>query len=211
MAAYVCTACALAAGVESGKVHTYHNPDSLHACCDAPGACTCGCEYSKGRACRECGRPRRPGEFDPVALVCIDRADCADYIVSSWVNGRVPPQGKAWSQMVAGEGVEVGLLGTSAFSTGGKGRPRELRGGRCECCGESTRGGRFRMGHDARLASMLRHAAEGGDREAFRELLTRWPLKVPSGMSDSFPEADTMSDEELVARVRGRWDEHAVA
>lgn len=54
-------------------------------------------------------------------------------------------------------------------------KPRQPRPtvGSCECCGEPTRGGRFLPGHDARLKSRLRKAAQGGDMDAATELEQR--------------------------------------
>jgi hypothetical protein len=54
--------------------------------------------------------------------------------------------------------------------------------GRCEHCGEPTKGGRFVAGHDAKLKGELKRAAEAGDLDAGAELVLRnWPthtLKV---------------------------------
>lgn len=54
-------------------------------------------------------------------------------------------------------------------------KPRVPRStvGACECCGESTRGGRFLPGHDAKMKSRLRAAAKEGDQQAVAELERR--------------------------------------
>lgn len=61
--------------------------------------------------------------------------------------------------------------------------PRRTRGparptsGRCEHCGEPTKGGRFVAGHDAKLKGDLKRAAESGHLESLIELLVRnWPV-----------------------------------
>lgn len=63
----------------------------------------------------------------------------------------------------------------------GRKKARKRAPGRCEHCGAPT-GGRFAVGHDAKLKSELAAAASGGDAEAVAELILRdwWRLtKVP--------------------------------
>lgn len=56
----------------------------------------------------------------------------------------------------------------------GPGRPTT---GTCECCGETTRGGRFLPGHDARYKAKLKRAWKDGDADAHKELQTRGWVK----------------------------------
>lgn len=59
--------------------------------------------------------------------------------------------------------------------------PPKPKTGKCECCGESTRGGRFLPGHDAKLASALKIRVKAGDAEAYEELKRRnWLGKLPA-------------------------------
>jgi hypothetical protein len=58
--------------------------------------------------------------------------------------------------------------------------PPRSTSGKCECCGEPTRGGRFLPGHDAKLASALKKRVESGDMEAYAEMKRRnWLSKLP--------------------------------
>lgn len=92
----------------------------------------------------------------------------------------------------------------------GPGRPTS---GRCEHCGEPTKGGRFVAGHDAKLKGDLKRAAEAGDDDAIVELLCRsWPvhtLKVePERLQAATLRADGVAGAEFIAaRVAARLGE----
>lgn len=61
--------------------------------------------------------------------------------------------------------------------------PPKPRVGKCECCGEATRGGRFLPGHDARLAARLVQRVSEGELAAYEELEQRnWLKKIPRGL-----------------------------
>lgn len=65
-------------------------------------------------------------------------------------------------------------------NSGPRKTPPKPSTGRCECCGETTRGGRFLPGHDAKLASRLRAQVAEGSAEAYEELKQRgWLNKLP--------------------------------
>lgn len=63
-------------------------------------------------------------------------------------------------------------------------RKPKPKAGKCECCGEPTRGGRFLPGHDARLASALvARVRTAGDEKAYAELVRRgWEKKIPAAL-----------------------------
>lgn len=56
----------------------------------------------------------------------------------------------------------------------------------CACgCGEMTRGGTFRPGHDAKLRSKLLCRIDDGEVEAIGEFLNEWPdLAFPYGYTE---------------------------
>lgn len=62
-------------------------------------------------------------------------------------------------------------------------KPRATSG-KCECCGEPTRGGRFLPGHDAKLVSALvQRIRTNNDREAYDEMIRRgWEKKIPAAL-----------------------------
>lgn len=132
----VCTACKLArmleTGVLSGAV------DAGHSSCEGEDArpCHCGCDYSRGAACKEC--QRKGMDLDDHGQ-CRDRRDCSNAILAAFAAKRAER-----AQRVAAEPERR----RSGGSTGQK-RP-------CTCgCGETTGGGLYRPGHDARHVSAL--------------------------------------------------------
>lgn len=56
----------------------------------------------------------------------------------------------------------------------------------CACgCGEYTKGGEFRPGHDAKLRSKYLKRIEEGEEKAIREFLDEWPrLAYPYGYDE---------------------------
>lgn len=76
-----------------------------------------------------------------------------------------------------------GYAGSSTTPTvaGGAGEPTPKRerkepkptSGRCEHCGQPTKGGKFVAGHDAQLKGVLLRAAREGDVEAYAEMVWR--------------------------------------
>ena len=177
--AYTCVPCSMAAGADRGAILTSLKPEILHAQCEAPGGCQCGCEYSKGKACRECGRARRAADLDFEGLRCSDRSDCANAIVAALLDGRTPPQTRAFGTNTSPPRTiaEIAAAGTLAPTTKYRGSTRE-----CECgCGAETRS-TWAPGHDARHAGKLIRAARAGDSDALAELNRRWPSKVPADL-----------------------------
>jgi hypothetical protein len=60
--------------------------------------------------------------------------------------------------------------------------------GKCECCGDPTKGGRFLPGHDAKLGSRLvGEVTKSGSAEAYAELKRRnWLFKLPAKVRDEW-------------------------
>jgi hypothetical protein len=192
-----------------GRISAAVRPVDAHAECEAPGRCGCGCDYSRGARCNQCGRARRPDEVDSNGE-CHDRANCAAAILAGYNHGQTPPQawtGKSASELVAQNAKRKAdsAVGTDAFRTPTASR----KAGRCECCGEPTKGGRFRMGHDARLTSMLLKAARTGDDESLQELATRWPAKVPEDLKERSAALDLRPGSWALERAQARWGANA--
>lgn len=177
-APYVCVPCSMADGVDRGVVLTALPASTLHAQCEAPGACQCSCDFARGGACRECGRARRAKDLDyEGGMRCSDRTDCAAAIVDALVGGRIPPQTLPYGTQVKAPPTiaEIAASGSLAPTTKHRGSVRE-----CECgCGAETRS-TWAPGHDARHAGKLIRASRAGDADALAELTRRWPSKVPA-------------------------------
>lgn len=91
--------------------------------------CTCGCPTSQGVRCTQCGN-RHPDEVQN--WKCIDPDQCAS-------NTRAHLQNSGFY-------ARADQAAERATHT-----PRTPQGkGGCLCCGEPTRGGKFRPGHDGR-------------------------------------------------------------
>lgn len=202
----VCQSCTTARLIVEGKVASTIRPVDAHAECEAPGHCGCGCDYSRGTRCNQCGRVRRPDEIDAHGE-CLDRANCAAAILAAFNHGQTPPQ--AWTNRsdadLKAARANKRAVGADAFRT-----PTAVRkAGRCACCGEPTKGGTFKMGHDARLTGMLLRAARTGDDSALQELATRWPYKVPEDLRERAAALDLMPASWADERAQARWDANA--
>lgn len=102
-------------------------------------------------------------------------------------------------------------------------RPRKVKeadplGGRCNHCGEPTKGGRFVAGHDAKLKGDLMRAAVGGDGHAILEMLHRgWlkrpqlldPAKLAEAQAAFEAATEVQAVEFLQKRNEGRWAQAA--
>lgn len=132
----VCTACQLAKMLETGVLSS--SVEAGHSSCEAehPGECACGCEYSRYQKCRECGR--KGTTLDDHGQ-CVDRRDCSNTILADSAARRRAREERAAAAPASRSG---------GHSAAGK-RP-------CTCgCGETTGGGLYRPGHDARHVSRL--------------------------------------------------------
>lgn len=147
---WICTSCKLARMLESGVIV---DMDHGHQSCEGEGgSCRCGCEYSLGIRCKECGRK---GTALDIHGQCADRRDCANAIAAAYAVKTAERRKRA---AVA-----------PPKKTGGRaqGSPRD-----CKCgCGEKTGGGLYRPGHDARhVSNLVAHVKAGElDVEAARD------------------------------------------
>lgn len=142
--ANVCNACKLAlllgTGVLSGAV------DAGHSQCEGSDEmpCACGCDYSRGAACKEC---QRKGMNLDHHGQCVDRRDCSNAILAAFAAKRAERAARA---------AAAPEKRRSGGSTAQK-RP-------CTCgCGETTGGGLYRPGHDARHVSQLVRRVKAGE------------------------------------------------
>lgn len=102
--------------------------------------CACACETAQSTKCVDCNR--RGVEVTSYST-CIDPEDCRSYL-----------QTKRRENM-------RDLTGSAEYDPDNPTQPRPTRlprkattsGGKCTCCGEPTRGGKFLPGHDARWVS----------------------------------------------------------
>jgi hypothetical protein len=172
--------CTMASLVEQGILRSGANAEILHAKCEGHG-CGCGCESSSLPRCSECDRARTLGELTE-AGECADVTDC----------------GRAILERGARPAVVVPVRPPKASPAPQK-EPVGPKGGRCHCCGETTRGGRFLPGHDAKLKTALTAGAVAGDAAATRELLARWPKWSPK------TELEPMTEAEVAAATEARW------
>jgi hypothetical protein len=112
--------------------------DAGHSSCEGEESrpCGCGCDYSRGAACKECQRKGR--DLDDHGQ-CRDRRDCSNAILAAHAALRSERAARAAATPEKRHG---------GASTAQK-RP-------CTCgCGETTGGGLYRPGHDARHVSRL--------------------------------------------------------
>lgn len=140
----ICTACKLARMLETGVLSA--SIDSGHASCEGEDArpCSCGCDYSRGAACKEC---RRKGMDLDDHGQCRDRRDCSNAILADFAASRAE---RARRAAAAPEKRRGG-------GSSGQKRP-------CTCgCGETTGGGLYRPGHDARHVSALTKQVRAGE------------------------------------------------
>ncbi len=144
----ICTACQLGIMLQSGAiVGTY---DAGHSQCEGTrlDPCGCGCEFARRHQCKECGRKKPSGELDDKGQ-CVDRRDCANAILAAHAASRAERAKRASSAPPARTNVRAGVGGPAPA---------------CKCdCGETTGGGNYRPGHDARHVSKLTAAVKSGE------------------------------------------------
>jgi len=160
--------------------------------------------------CTSC-KTTDPGEVNAELWSCLDPHACATRVAARRKNDRVwqkierAKSHAALKRKAARLSMEHLLVGVAADqdavidrlheqldnmadarSVVGRTKPKKPkpRAGKCECCGEPTRGGRFLPGHDARLASALvARIRESGDLEAYAEMERRgWGKKIPAAL-----------------------------
>ena len=171
----------------------------------------CRCAEGEGEHhglyCLEC-KHDRPDEVSEQTWACLDRYACEArrqarnernplwrMVHRSKVHGDLVRKAKRLEMENMLAGIDVtqdaaidrlhsildGIAATKKTTRVRKPSPPKPTTGKCECCGEPTKGGRFLPGHDARLASRLVQQALGGDAAALEELRTRnWTKKIPA-------------------------------
>lgn len=168
--------------------NTAPGPDGTHPRC--PGAIrvpgtdriiVCKCCTPPNGQCTTCGNR---DDVDPLTFYCLDRYACSARVQKRMEANPLHRQlqevrleaaakrkrdrhlqGSILNGVVASGVVEV-----DSFETTRNGKPRKParpREGKCACCGEPTKGGRFLPGHDARLVSALIKRIDAGDQDAW--------------------------------------------
>lgn len=172
--------------------------------------CICPLGEHPGKHCTEC-RNEDLRDIDPNRWVCLDRHACATRLEARRNNSRLWQSLQAAKSHAAiirrakrlhAERVLLGIdpsddekiedlqgrldtLMSAKAAERASNRVREPKPkvGKCECCGEPTRGGKFLPGHDAKLASALRLRVKCGDQEAYKEMERRgWLKKLPDAL-----------------------------
>jgi hypothetical protein len=170
--------------------------------------CLCRDESHPGLHCLECKNQNRD-EVDERTWSCIDRHVCAGILAKRRENSRlwqmlqaarshsanVRRAKRMKAQALATELVhddarieqvhkQLDSLASIRSKSRGSSPPRPKQG-KCECCGEATRGGRFLPGHDAKLASRLKERVASGDAKAYEEMKGRnWLSKLPAHLRE---------------------------
>lgn len=147
----ICLACQLAKMLERGVMTA--SADAGHSDCEGTRVtpCTCGCDFSLGVECKEC--LRKGTDLDDKGQ-CVDRRACSNEIF------------RLAAAQQAKRRDEVAKAPTRRPGGGGSGQKRP-----CTCgCGETTGGGLYRPGHDARHVSALAKAVKAGDKSADQAL-----------------------------------------
>ena len=142
----ICTSCQLGIMLQSGAiVGTY---DAGHSQCEGTRAdpCGCSCEFAKRHQCKECSR--KTDKLDDKGQ-CVDRRDCANAILAAHAAARADRAKRASAEPPKRTNVRSGVGGPAPA-------------GKCEC-GETTGGGNYRPGHDARHVSKLTAAVKSGE------------------------------------------------
>lgn len=193
--------------VRTGVVASSAPPEEHHRLC--PGTIVnrgsvkaCACPHHDGeperapadprRACTRCGHDRtdRTKHLEGWSMTCDDvdacNADIQRKLRESPNFARMVENRERDRQRRAELDAREAAAGTS--------RPKV---GRCEWCGEPTRGGRFLPGNDAKLKSRLQKLGESGDVGAIVELMYRgWPIKL-----EAFPTSAVTKATDLISQL----------
>lgn len=157
----VCDVCQAARLVEAGVMPSSLEPDYIHQGCRTPGDCACGCEYSEGARCVNCGRLRPMRDLeqaDGEHASCVDRAACGASMLSDGPAAPEPAKAKSGPKAAR----------PRAASAPRAPRPKaEKVTPPCKCeCGELTGGGMYRPGHDSRHVKRLVEEVRHGSKSA---------------------------------------------
>lgn len=190
-----------------------------------PGLIYCSHEDHEGQTfdrCLDCGERTELSD----GLTCRDHEGCAEtmkvrleanplhkMLKECWEAGEQERARKA-----AEKAARAPAIPDDAPVQGkGTGRPRKAKdslGGRCHLTGETTKGGRFKPGNDAKLKGILQRAGIDGDVEAIVEVLHRGWMKRPQLYETAKYELAEQTFEQyteielndwLKARLEARW------
>lgn len=188
--------CSSAKLIEEGRMPTTGDPDELRAKCPivivgANGiAHRCSDPSHEGvdvsNICKTCGYKSDTGEVTDYA--CVETEEC-----TARVRDRLMASPTYRLLQECREASERANVERNAS------RPGKAPG-RCEHCGEATKGGRFRMGHDAKLKSQLMGSAREGSAADLAELLARKWVNEKWVAVEGLPEHQKVSALELAAR-----------
>jgi len=161
----------------------------------------CKCCTPPSGMCTTCGN-RTAGEVDPITWYCLDRYACSARVqirceqsplYRMLQDARLDGAVKRRRQRLEVERIQANGLPPDeqdSFEVRGNGKPRSPtrpKSGACLCCGEPTKGGKFRPGHDAKYKGKLQRAALAGDTAAVAVLTEHgWPL--PKGVTSTEPQ-----------------------
>lgn len=154
----------------------------------------CKCCVPESGMCTTCGS-RGVGEIDPITWYCLDRYACSARVqqrceqsplYQMLQDARLDGAAKRRRQRleIARIQTELPTDEIDSFALRGNGRPRgpaRPKSGACLCCGEPTKGGKFRPGHDAKYKGKLQRAALAGDQSAVTTL-TEHGWSLPKGV-----------------------------
>lgn len=178
-----CGFCDTAKRVEAGTIQSTTTPKGWHDMCRG-GRCACGCSEGKAQ-CAECGGRIPPEE----GTECADTKECQARQRRQEEAARRSKEMAQMREQIRKE------RSKAALDENGQPKPPRPKAepklpGRCEHCGDTTKGGRFVAGHDAKLKGILIKEARGGKGkaavEACAEILVRnWPCKdVDAGVME---------------------------
>lgn len=124
--------------------------------------CECECHGFRPLLCLDCGYAdhTRGEQVDLTTRTCYDAEACRDRVATRRATSPV-------LRMIA-DTIER-ALNAPPPPAARPSRPRPRSAGFCEHCGEPTRGGRFKAGHDAKLKGELMRAVQSGDAAARAE------------------------------------------
>jgi hypothetical protein len=145
---------------------------TVHRCSDE--------HHTNHTACTWCGQDGKT-ELDPVYLRCVDTNACKVTRAERVAETKRARKILEWDALTAVEKAKR----PDPVDEDGAPKPKRVKGearptsGRCHHCGEPTKGGRFVIGHDAKLKGLLKRAALDGIAMAVTEMIARGWLKRP--------------------------------
>ena len=139
-------------------------------------------------------------ELDPLRRQCVDGAACADRAQARLESD---PRWEKWRQFRQDAEDRIAIEEARTPKIRKPRQPGQERptSGRCEHCGEPTKGGRFVAGHDAKLKGDLIRAGAEGDVAAVAEAMARnWykPGRYPDLEEAAFAMVQATETETLI-------------